>query len=109
MPIASAMTKVVRGFAYTFYGILFVGGFFCCYINPLFGYGEGAREAAATGAENVLIDSNIFRGENIDAYFGRPVDVVDSSDSAFVLAPGTALITKDHDSRKRVRVIYQAN
>lgn len=98
--------KAIRGIAYTLLAVIFAGGIAIAWINPYFGYGTAAREALKVNPSEVIIDSNVRRGENLDAYFDAiPCRIADTTDSTFTMPKGAVLLVKDKP--KKLKVIYE--
>lgn len=94
------MLRAVRWVAVGVLGVVFAASWFLPAMNPRIGYGEVCGEVAALGPTEVIVDSQVRRGENIDAYFSVPVRVADSSAPSFALPRGAALILPGDDGMK---------
>lgn len=95
LPMGEKLRKFVVVTSWVLLAIVFCGGFVMPKINPLFGYGDVAKEAAAMHPEKILIDSKIARPLNIDAYLnGIPVDTVNMKDTTWNLGEREVLIYK---------------
>lgn len=94
------LLKAVRIIAFAIFGLLFCASWALPQLNKYIGYGEVCGEVAALGPDAVYVDSEVRRGENIDAYFTCPVTIVDSRAEGFALPAGTALILEGDDGRK---------
>ena len=81
----------IRMTAYVILALIFAFGCALPWLNPMVGYGPVSRQARAMDAPAVVISSEVRRGENIDAYFDRPVPVV-SADSLSTLPQGTIIL-----------------
>lgn len=96
----SRMVRIIDRIALTLIGIIFIAGCLLPLANPHIGYGTVCREIEALHPEAVYVDSNVRRGENIDAYFTIPVTVVNSSDPDFRQPDNTVLILKGEKGKK---------
>ena len=96
----SRMVRIIDRIALTLIGIIFIAGCLLPLANPHIGYGTVCREIEALHPEAVYVDSNVRRGENIDAYFTIPVTVVNSSDPDFRQPANTVLILKGEKGKK---------
>ena len=96
----SRMVRIIDRIALTLIGIIFIAGCLLPLANPHIGYGTVCRQIEALHPEAVYVDSNVRRGENIDAYFTIPVTVVNSSDPDFRLPANTVLILNGEKGKK---------
>ncbi len=94
------LLRAVKVIALVLLALIFGASFFLPALNPKIGYGAVCSEVAALNPSAVYVDSSVRRGENIDAYFSVPVEVIGASDSTFVLPRGAALLLPGTEGRK---------
>ena len=103
----SKLRRTVGIFAAVLFGLVFAAGCAMPWINPLIGYGAVCKRVAERHPAEVVVDSGVRRGENIDAYFDCPVSVADSKSADFVLPDGAVLLVSDPETSSLT--IYECN
>lgn len=99
--------KTIRIISIAILGALFCASWAIPALNKYIGYGEVCREVARLNPTAVYVDSEVRRGENIDAYFSVPVMVIDSRADGFTLPEGAALLLEGENNKKLTYVFNQ--
>lgn len=102
-----ALHRAVGIVAVVLYVLVFVAGCAMPWVNPWIGYGAACERAARLNPSQVVVDSSVRRGENIDAYFDCPVIVADSRAPEFELPDGAVLLINDPSTS--TLTVYERN
>lgn len=88
-------------------GVLMAASLALPALNKYIGYGEVCAEVSRQNPAAVYVDTEVRRGENIDAYFDCPVIIADSRAAEFTLPAGAALITEGRNNEKLTYVFQK--
>ncbi len=99
------LSKAIRIISVSILSLLFFASLTLPWINHTYGYGSVCKEIRGRNVSSVYVDTEVRRGENIDAYFNVPVKVVDSRDSTFRLPENSALILRGEGNNK-IKAVY---
>lgn len=98
------LLKAVNIIAIGILGLIFCASWTLPLLNSRISYGPVCEEVAKLNPTHVYIDSEVRRGENIDAYFNVPATVVDRT-GGFDLPRGAALLLEG-DEPEKLKFIY---